>query len=124
MHLSRTGRVAGGLCTLLFLAACGGGGGGGGGAPSGGTPPPTGNPPPSGTPPGSLPTFAVSGGALSFAAPIPNQTPDSQRIPVAIGGSVTGKLYVLASTSDNTVASATVSVGTGQTPTVDVFAVP
>src|SRR5262245_61621141 len=123
MHLSQLGRAACGLSTLLFLVACGGGGGGGSPNPSGGTPPPSGGNP-GGNPPGPLPTFGVTGAALTFSAPIPNQTPDSQRIPVTISGSVSGKLYVLASASDGTVVSASVNVGTGQTPTVDVFAVP
>jgi hypothetical protein len=86
MHFPWTGRIACGLCTLLLLAACGGGGGGG--KPSTGTPPPTGG----GNPPGGqLPTFAATTTPLVFSAPIPNRTPDSQRIPVTISGNTSGK---------------------------------
>ncbi|MFL6603638.1 MAG: hypothetical protein ACJ8R9_20245 [Steroidobacteraceae bacterium] len=127
MHIVRIGRVACGMWILLCLAACGGGGDP---TPTSQMPPPAENPTPApGTPnppSGSLPTFAISGTSLTFSAPIPNHTPDPQRIPVTISGVVNGKLYVVASVSDGTVVSASTNVSNqpGQTPTVDVRAVP
>ncbi|MEP7245357.1 MAG: hypothetical protein ABI885_17020, partial [Gammaproteobacteria bacterium] len=126
MHILRFGRAACGLCTLLFLAACGGGGD----SPSAGTPPPSGgdSPPNSGSPgapSGTLPTFGATTTPLTFSAPIPNHTPDSQRIPVTFSGNTSGKLYVVASVSDSSVVRATISVKqSGGTPMVDVFADP
>ncbi len=124
MHVPGTGRTACGLCILLLLAGCGGGGGNGGG---GDTPPSTGMLPSSGNPPsGTLPTFAATTTPLVFSAPIPNHTPDSQRISVTFSGNTSGKLYVVASVSDSSVVNASVSAvnQTGATPTVDVFALP
>lgn len=135
MNVLRMARAACATGTLLLVISCGGGGGGGGGGGNGGTPPTpppsSGNPPaptpdpPAGTPTGPLPTFAVSSGPITFTAPIPNHTPDSQRITVAFGGAVPGKLYVLATVSDGTIvgASVTDTSQAGQ-PSVDVFAVP
>lgn len=120
-------RAAYGLCACLFLAACGGGGGN---SPPSGEPPPSASNPPGSSgspnqPTGTLPTFGATTTALTFSAPIPNHTPDAQRIPITISGDTSGKLYVLASVSDSSVVSASVSVNqSGATPTVDVFANP
>jgi len=113
MHVLRMARLACGLCALQLIAACGGGGGS-----AGSTPPMSGSP---SQPSGPLPTFAANATSLSFSAPIPNRTPDSQRVPVTFSGSTKSKLYVIATTSNSAVS---VSVGpvdqSGAAPTVDI----
>ena len=128
MSVLRSGRPVGGLCGLLLLAACGGGGDS---TPSAGAPPPlSGNPPPSSgspsAPSGPLPTFGAATSSLTFSAPIPNHTPDSQRIPVTFSGNTSGKLYVVATVSDSSIAGASVSAvnQSGATATVDVIVDP
>jgi len=82
--------------------------------------------PPNQNPPGAQPTFGVSTATYSFLSVHPNVTPDAQRIPVSFSGAVNGKLYILASSDDSRIASASISYtsNAGQTPTVDAFVVP
>jgi hypothetical protein len=132
MYSMRIGRALCGVSLALLCVSCGGGGGSSG-SPSSSTPPPSqGTPPPSqGTPPpdqtpGPQPTFSISGSTFAFESVHPNVTPDSQRIPVAISGSVNGTLYILSSSDDSRVASASIdySSSSGQQPTVNAFVVP
>lgn len=122
-------RIGRALCVVSLAfscVSCGGGGGSSGAPTTQPDPPPSQGTPPNPPPTGSLPTFSVSGTTFSFVASHANVTPDSQAIPVAIGGTVNGTLYLRASAADSRIASALIDYagGSGQQPIVDAFVLP
>src|SRR5688500_16812753 len=104
MYSMRIGRASGVVSLAFWCVSCGGGSGGAPSPTPQPDPPSQGTPPPDNQPPVSQPTFNVSGTTFSFASAHANVTPDSQRIPVSLSGSVNGTLYLLSSSDDGRIA--------------------
>lgn len=126
MDFPRLLRTSFAVCLIVLCASCGGGGGS-----NNPTPPPGSGPAPDpgvpmNTPPAAAPPLRVSNTTFDFFSPHANVTPDAQRIPISIDGSVSGALTLTATVADSSIVSVPVnySSSSGQTPVVDAFVEP